>query len=164
MEDKKDVKRKRSPSTEGSPLPDDAKTSTPVPSGSPPPPGSPSDVSSRCRCSLVFEQGSASGVTLVSGPSSLVDTSRDEKFTRKLFSDLNRDILGPAGDGKIIIIDDSDDDDEAQEEGTAGAEPTTVTASAADTPVGTRVDNSDDQGSDQEADGGGNSGRSAGEP
>jgi hypothetical protein len=158
MEDKKCVKRERSPSTEGSPLPDNAKTPTPVPSGSPPALGSPSDVSSRRRCSLVFEQGSASGAIPVSGPSSLVvDTSHDEEFTRKLFDDLNRDILRPPGDGKIIIIDNSDDDDEAQEEGTIGAEPTTA-------PAGTRVDNSDDQGSDQEADGGDNSGRSAGEP
>jgi hypothetical protein len=46
----------------------------------------------------------------------------------------------------------------------AGVEPMTVLASAVDAPVGTRVDNSDDQGSDQEADGGDNSGRSAGEP
>jgi hypothetical protein len=101
----------------------------------------------------------------VSGPSSLVvDTSRDEEFPRNLFSDLNRDILGPPGDGKIIIIDDSDDNDEAQEEGMASAEPTTVPASAADAPAGTRVDNSDDQGFDQEADGGDNSGHSADEP
>jgi hypothetical protein len=50
----------------------------------------------------------------VSGPSLLVvDTSRDEEFARNLFGDLNRDILGPLGDGKIIIIDDFDDDDEA---------------------------------------------------
>jgi hypothetical protein len=143
------------------PLPDDAKTPTPMPSGSPPPPGSPSNVSSRHRCSSVFEQGSALGATPVSGPSSLVvDTSRDEEFTKKLFGDLNRDILGPPDDGKIIIIDDSDNDDEAQEEGMAGAEPTAVPAPAADTPVGTRVDNSDDQGSD----GGDDSGCSAGEP
>jgi hypothetical protein len=165
MEEKKDVKCERSPSAEGSPPPDDAKTPTPVSSRSPPPPGSPSDVSSRRRYSSVFEQGSASGVTPVSGPSSLVvDTSRDEEFARKLFGDLNRDILGPSGDGKIIIIDDSNDDDEVQEEGTAGAEPTTVPAYAADAPVGTRVDNSDDQRSDQEADGGDNNRRSVGEP
>jgi hypothetical protein len=101
----------------------------------------------------------------VSGPSPLVvDTSRDEEFTRKLFSDLNRDILGPPGDGKIIIIDDSDDDDEVQEEGMTGIKPTTVHASTIDAHVGARVDNIDDQGSDQEADGGDNSGRSAGEP
>jgi hypothetical protein len=114
MEDKRGVKRERSPSAEGSPLPDDAKTPPPTSSGSPPPPGSPSEVSSRCRCSPVFEQGSASGTTPVSGPSSLVvDTSRDEEFARKLFDDLNRDILRSPGDGKIIIIDDSDDDNEA---------------------------------------------------
>jgi hypothetical protein len=165
MEDKKCVKRECSPSAEGSPLPDDAKTPTPVPSRSPPPPGSPSDVSSRHHCSSVFEQGSASGATPVSGPSLLVvDTSHDEEFARKLFGDLNRDLLRPLGDGKIIIIDDSDDDDEAQEEGMAGAEPTTVPASAADAPTGTKVDNSDEQGSDQEADGGDNSKRSVGEP
>jgi hypothetical protein len=63
-------------------------------------------------------------VTLVSGPSLLVvDTSRDEEFTRKLFGDLNRDILGPPGDGKIIIIDDFDDDNEVQEEGTTDIDP-----------------------------------------
>jgi hypothetical protein len=114
MEDNKDVKRERSPSVEGSPLLGDAKTPPPVPSGSPPPPGSPLDISSHRRCSPVFEQGSASGATPVSDPSSLiVDTSRDEEFARKLFGDLNHNILGPPGDGKIIIIDDSDNDDEA---------------------------------------------------
>jgi hypothetical protein len=113
----------------------------------------------------VFEQGSASGTTPVSGPSSLVvDTSRDEEFTRKLFGDFNRDILRPPGDDKIIIIDDSDDDDEVQEQETAGVEPTTVPASAVDAPAGTRVDNSDDLGSDQEANDGDSSGRSVDEP
>jgi hypothetical protein len=165
MEDKRGIKRERSPSAEGSPLPDDAKTPPPVPSGSPPPPGSLSGVSSRHRCSPVFEQGSASGMTLVSSPSSLVvDTSRDEEFARKLFGDLNRDILRPPGDGKIIIIDASDDDDEAQEEGTASIEPMTVPTSTADAPARARVDNSDDQGSDQEADGGDNIGCSTREP
>jgi hypothetical protein len=159
MEDKRGIKRERSPSTKGSPLSDDAKTPPPAPSGSPPPPGSPSEVSSHRRCSPVFKQGSASGTTPVSGPSSLiVDTSRDEEFARKLFGDLNRDILRPPGDGKIIIIDNSDDDDEAQEEETAGIKPTTTPAFAADAPVGAKIDNSDDQGSDQEADGGGDSG------
>jgi hypothetical protein len=162
MEDKKGVKRECSPSTEGSPLPDDAKTPIPVPSGCPPPPGSPSDVLSRRRCSSVFEQGGASGATPVSGPSSLVvDTSRDEEFARKLFGDLNSDILRPPGDGKIIFIDDSD---EAQKEGTTDIDPTTVPASAADAPAGTSVTNSDAQGSEQEVDGGSDSERSAGVP
>jgi hypothetical protein len=151
MEDKKGIKHERSPSEEGSSLPDDVKTPPPALSGSPPPPGSPSEVSSRHRCSPVFEQGSASRTTPVSDPSSLVvDTSHNEEFARKLFDDLNRDILGLLGDGKIIIIDDSDDDNDAQEEGTADIEP--------------MVTNSDDQGSDQEADGGDDSGRSTGKP
>jgi hypothetical protein len=165
MEDKKGVKRERSPSAEGSPLSDDAKTPIPVPSGSPPPPGSLSDVSSRRRRSSVFEQGGASGVTPMSIPSSLVvDTSHDEEFAKKLFGDLNRDILGPPGDGKIIIIDDSDDSDEAQEEGTTGIDHTTVPASTADAPAGTSVTNSDDQGSEQEVNGGSDRERSAGAP
>jgi hypothetical protein len=113
----------------------------------------------------VFEQGGASGATLVNSPSSLVvDTSRDEEFTRKLFGDLNRDILRPPGDGKIIVIDDSDDDDEAQEVGTTGIDPTAVPASAVDAPVGTSVTNSDDQGSEQKVDGGSDSERSADTP
>jgi hypothetical protein len=113
----------------------------------------------------VLEQGGASGATLASIPSSLVvHTSRDEEFARKLFGDLNHDILGPLGDGKIIIIDDSDDDDEAQEEGTTGIDPTTVPASAADAPAGTSVTNSDDQRSEQEVNGGSNSERSTGAP
>jgi hypothetical protein len=165
MEDKRDIKRECSPSVEGSHLPDDAKTPTPVPSGSLPPPGSPSDVSSCHRCSSVFEQGGASGATAVSGPSSLVvDTSRDEEFARKLFGDHNHDILGLPDAGKIIIIDDSDDDDEAQEEGTIDIDPTTIPASAADAPAGTIVANSDDQGSEQEVHGGSDSGRSASAP
>jgi hypothetical protein len=161
---KKCIKRERSPSAEGSHLPDDAKTPPPMLSRSPPPPRSPSEVSSRHHYSPVFEQGSASGTIPVSGPSLLVvDTSRDEEFARKLFGDLNSDILGPPGDGKIIIIDDSDDDDEAQEEGTTGFEPMTIPGSTVDAPVGARVANSDNQGSDQEADGDDNSGRSTGE-
>jgi hypothetical protein len=149
MEAKKGIKCECSPSAEGSPLPDDAKTLIPVPSGSPPPPRSPSDVSSRRRYSSVFEQGGASWATLVSIPSLLVvDTSRDEEFTRKLFGDVSRDILEPPSDGKIIIIDDFDDDEEAQEEGTTGIDPMTVPTSAVDAPAGTSVTNSDDQGSE----------------
>jgi hypothetical protein len=103
---------------------------------------------------------------LVSIPSSLVvDTSRDEEFAKKLFGDLNCDILGPPGDDKIIIIDDSDDDDdEAQEEGMTSIDPMAVPASAADAPTGTSVTNSDDQGSEQEVNGGSDRERSTGVP
>jgi hypothetical protein len=158
MEDKKGVKCECSPSTEGSPLPNDAKTLTPVSSRSLPPPGSPSDVSSHRRCSSVFEQGGALGATPVSSVSSLVvDTSRDEEFARKLFGELNRDILGPPGDDKIIIIDDFDNDDAVQDEGVIDIDPAVIPASAADAPAGTSVPNSDAQGSEQEVDGGSDS-------
>jgi hypothetical protein len=50
------------------------------------------------------------------------DTSRDEELARKLFGDLNRDILGPSGDGKIIVLSDSDDEDEAHEDAAVNAE------------------------------------------
>jgi hypothetical protein len=118
MEDKRDIKCEPSPSAEGSPLPDDVETPPPAPSGSPPPPGSPSVVSSCRPYSLVFEQGNASRKTPMLDHSSLiVDTSHDEKLARKLFGDLNRDILRPPDDGKIIVLDDSDDDGEARGEG-----------------------------------------------
>jgi hypothetical protein len=134
MEDKRAIKRERSPSAEGSLLPDDAETPPSTPSGSPPQPGSPSEVSSRRPCSPVFEQGNASKKTLMIDPSSfIVDTSRDEELVRKLFSDLNRDIL-----------DDSDYDNEAQDEKTIGTQSTTAPASADDAPAEAKISNSDD--------------------
>jgi hypothetical protein len=50
------------------------------------------------------------------------DTSRDEELARKLFGDLNRDILGPSSDGKIIVLSDSDDEDEGHEDAVVNAE------------------------------------------
>jgi hypothetical protein len=165
MEDKRGTKREHFPSTEGSPLPGDAETPPPAPSGSLPPPRSPSVASSHCPCSLVFEQGNASGKIPMLEPSLfIVDTSRDVEIARKLFGDLNHDILGPPGDGKIIILDDSDDDGEAQEKTTAEIEYTVAPASANDAPAEARINNSDDQRPDQEADGGDNSGHSVGDP
>jgi hypothetical protein len=78
-------------------------------------------------------------------PSSfIVDTSHDEEIARKLFDDLNRNILGPSGDGKIIILNDSNNDGEAQEETTAEIESTVAPASADDASAEARIDNSDD--------------------
>jgi hypothetical protein len=82
------------------------------------------------------------------------DTSRDEELARKLFGDLNHDILGPPGDGKVIVLSDSDDEDEAHEDAAINAEaapPSTVNspvtpASASDadeTPDGVQDDSSD---------------------
>jgi hypothetical protein len=103
----------------------------------------------------VFEQGNASEKTLMIDPSSfIIDTSCDVELTRKLFGDLNRDILRSPGDGKIIVLDDSDDNAEAQEEKTASIESTTALASADlalsaptsadDAPTGAKISNSDD--------------------
>jgi hypothetical protein len=36
-------------------------------------------------------------------------SQRDEQFARRLFGNLNRDVLGPPDDDKIIIISDSDE-------------------------------------------------------
>jgi hypothetical protein len=145
MEDKRCTKREHSPSIGESPLPDDTETPPSVPSGSSPPPGSPSVASSRRPCSLVFEQGNASGKISMLEPSLfIVDTSRDKELVTKLFSDLNRDILGPPGDDKIIVLDDSDDDGEAQEEKTADIKSTAAPASVDDAPVEAKIRNSDD--------------------
>jgi hypothetical protein len=46
----------------------------------------------------------------------IADVSRDEVFVRRLFGDLNRDVLGPPDDGKIIILSDSDKEEEVREE------------------------------------------------
>jgi hypothetical protein len=51
----------------------------------------------------------------------IADTSRDAEFTRKLFGDLNRDILRPR-DSKVIILDDSDEEKEAPDEKTVDTE------------------------------------------
>jgi hypothetical protein len=78
----------------------------------------------------VFEQGNASGKTPTIDLSSsldeenfIVDTSHDAELAKKLFGGLNHDILGPPGDGKIVVLDDSDEENEAQEEKTAGINP-----------------------------------------
>jgi hypothetical protein len=87
MEDKRGIKCECSPSTEGSPLPDDAKTPPPVSSRLPPPPGSPTEVLLRRPYSPVFEQGNASGKTPMIDPSSfIVDTSHDLKLARNFLA------------------------------------------------------------------------------
>jgi hypothetical protein len=40
----------------------------------------------------------------------ILDTSRDEEYARRLFGDLNHNVLGPSGDGKVIILSDSDEE------------------------------------------------------
>jgi hypothetical protein len=143
MEDKKNLKRPRSPSNEGSSSP--SKASTPPPSlfGSPPPIQSLLETSSRRLYLTPCEQGGPSEpVPIVDLASSLreedffADTSRDEELARKLFGDLNRDILGPPGDGKIIVLSDSDDEDEEHKDAAVNAEAAPPSAvNSADTPT-----------------------------
>jgi hypothetical protein len=116
MEDKRGLKRECSPSTEGSPTPSDAKTPPSVSSVSPPSPGSPVGSVFSPPLLTVFEQGVPLGKALVVELSSssdeedpISDTSRDFEFTQRLYSELSRALLGPPGDGKVIIISDSDE-------------------------------------------------------
>jgi hypothetical protein len=161
MEDKKNLQRPRSPSDEGSSSPSKASTPPPSRSGSPPSTQSPPVTSSRRLCLPLCEQGGPSepvpvvDLALSSGEEdSVADTSWDKEFTRKLFGDLNRDILGPPGDGKIIVISDSDDEDETHEDAVVNTEAAPPSAansadsptSASDvdeTPVGVSDDNAD---------------------
>jgi hypothetical protein len=99
-------------------------------------------------------------------------TSHDFEFAQRLFGELNRVILGPPGDNKIIVLSDSDEE-EVREEKTTGTED--VAASAAvnlasttstdtnDAPTGAKIDNSDDQSPHQEADSDNGSGDDVGE-
>jgi hypothetical protein len=86
---------------------------------------------------------------------SFADTSRDEELARKLFGDLNRDILGPPNDGKIIVLNDSDDEDEMHENATVNAEAAPPSAAnSADSPTSAPdVDETPDGVPDDNADG-----------
>jgi hypothetical protein len=98
----------------------------------------------------------------------IADTSRDKEFAKRLFDDLNCDVLGLPGDGKIIILSDSDKEGEVREEKPTDNEvvatsatvnlASTASADADDAPSGVQNDNSDDRTPDQEADDG-NDGR-----
>jgi hypothetical protein len=154
MKNKRDTKRSRSPSKEGSPSPSSVST---------PPPGSPSKVSSCCPRLPVFEQGGPSekvpvvDLSASSDEEGLIpDTSPDEEFARRLFDDLNRDVLGPHDDGNIIILSDSDEEEEEEvhEDDAADADaasssagrssaPTTSVVDADEDPEGMQDDNSD---------------------
>jgi hypothetical protein len=103
------------------------------------------------------------------------DTSQDEEFAKKLFGDLNHDVLGPPDDGKIIILSDSDEEEEVREKDAADVEATpifaartpTSTASATDADgdlKGMQDDNSDDLAPDQETGASDNVGNKAGSP
>jgi hypothetical protein len=93
-------------------------------------------------------------------------TSHDFELGQRLFSELNRVVLVPPGDGKIIVLSDSDEEEVCEEKTTdtedatasAAVNPASIASTDADdAPVGAKNDNSDDQDTDQEADGDNNS-------
>jgi hypothetical protein len=97
----------------------------------------------------MWEQGGSSEKALVvdlslsSDEGDLIaDVSRDEKFARRLFGDLNRDVLGPPSDGKIIILCDTDEEDEVRKEKTTDAEAAPSSAARSPAPT-TPVDAAD---------------------
>jgi hypothetical protein len=117
----------------------------------------------------MFEQGGPSRkapVVDLSSPSDegdlIYDVLRDEEFARRLFGDLNRDVLGPPDDGNIIILSDfNKEGEEVREEKTTDTEDvatsavvnlaSTASADANDAPMGMKNDNSDYHTPDQEA-------------
>jgi hypothetical protein len=129
-------------------------------SGSPPSLGSPSKTSSCHSRSLVFEQGGPSEKVPVVDLSSssheeglIPGTSRDEEFAKRLFDDLNRDILGNS-DEEEEVHEEKIADAEAAPSATMWSPASTASADADDTPTRAKNDNSDDRTPDQEADGG----------
>jgi hypothetical protein len=51
-----------------------------------------------------------------------LSSSSDAEFAKRLFDDLNHGLLGPPGDGKVIILSDSDEEEEVCEEDATAAE------------------------------------------
>jgi hypothetical protein len=111
----------------------------------------------------VFDQGGSSekapliDLSLSSDEENFIaDTSHDAEFARKLFGDLNHNILWPPSDNKVIILDDSAEEKEVPDEKMTSIELTatsaainpapTTSATADDALEGEKNDNSDDQG------------------
>jgi hypothetical protein len=129
MEDKRRTKRSRSTSKEGSSSLSGGSTPPSVLSRSSPPLGSPLEISSHRPCSSVFEQGDPFEKVLMVDLSSssdeeglIPDTSHDEEFARRLFGDMNRDVLRPLGNIKVIILSDLDEEEEVPKEDVTDAE------------------------------------------
>jgi hypothetical protein len=103
----------------------------------------------------------------------IASTSHDFEFIQRLFSELNRVVLGPPSDSKIIVLSNSNEE-EARKEKTIGTKDvvasttvnpaSTASADADDAPTKAKYDNSDDQGPDQEAGDDNDSGDDADEP
>jgi hypothetical protein len=94
----------------------------------------------------------------------ITDVSWDEDFARRLFGDLNRDILVPHGDDKFIILTNSNEEEEVCEEKAADAEAASSSAVRSLASTASIDADGDDRTPDQEADGTNGSGDDAGLP
>jgi hypothetical protein len=57
------------------------------------------------------------------------DTSRDEEIARKLFGDLNCDLLGSPDDGKVIVVSDFYEEEHEDDHANANATPSSLRVS-----------------------------------
>jgi hypothetical protein len=71
------------------------------------------------------------------------DTSWDDEFARRLFGNLNCSVLGPPGDGKVIILSDPDEDEEVCEEDATDAEAAPSSDVKSPTPTATDTTTTD---------------------
>jgi hypothetical protein len=78
------------------------------------------------------------------------DTLRDEDFARRLFGDLNRDLLRPPDDGKVMILSDSDEEEEVCEETAANADAVPSTVMKSSTPAASTANIDEDPGKMQD--------------
>jgi hypothetical protein len=78
------------------------------------------------------------------------DTAQDVEFAKRLFSDLNRDLLGPPDDDKVIILSNSDEEEEVREKTTADAEVVPSAAGKSSTLASFAVDADEDLGKMQD--------------
>jgi hypothetical protein len=177
MEDNRGTKHLRSPSAEGSPSTSNGKT-PPLHHlclhRHPDPRWRSLCIALARRCPSRGGSGKAPVINLSSSSDEedlIAATSHDFEFTQRLFDELNRAVMGPPGDDKIIVLSDSDEE-EVREEKTTDTEDVTAsaavnpasTADADDASAGAKNDNSDDQRPDQEAGSGNDSRGDAGEP
>jgi hypothetical protein len=103
------------------------------------------------------------------------DTSRNEEIARKLFSDLNRGLLGLPSDDNVILLSDSNEEEEVYEDDCADAEavpssirdspaPTASVATADNAPDGVQDDSNDSRTPDRVQNASSNGGDESGSP
>jgi hypothetical protein len=71
------------------------------------------------------------------------NTSWDEEIVRKLFGDLNRGLLGPPGNGNVIIFNDSDEEENVCEGDHANTEGVPSPAENSLAPMASTVEDGD---------------------